>query len=135
MVLDHVPESARLLVIGATAFHPDGLGGGDLNMLDVAPVPERLEDSIAEAEREDVLDRFLAEVVIDAVDPALFKNFLQSPVQLDGAREIPAERFFDDDAPPAVAFREPRCADSFRDGRVLAGLGREVEERIPGGLA
>ena len=37
-------------------------------MIDVVPVPERLEDPVGEAEDQEVLDRLLAEVVVDAVD-------------------------------------------------------------------
>ena len=49
----------------------DGLGGGDLHVIDVAPVPDRLEHAVAEAEHEQVLDGFLAEIVIDAIDLVL----------------------------------------------------------------
>ena len=37
-------------------------------MIDVAAVPDRLEDSVGEAERQDVLHRFFAQIVVDAVD-------------------------------------------------------------------
>jgi hypothetical protein len=44
------------------------LGGGDLDVVDVVAVPHRLEQEVGEAEREDVLHRLLAEVVVDAED-------------------------------------------------------------------
>jgi hypothetical protein len=37
-------------------------------VIDEVPVPDRLEDPVREPEDEDVLDRLLAEVVVDAED-------------------------------------------------------------------
>ena len=37
-------------------------------MVDMVAVPERLEDAVGEAQHQDVLDRFLAEEVIDPID-------------------------------------------------------------------
>ena len=47
---------------------PIDLGHGDLDVVHVAAIPERLEDAVAEPEDEQVADRLLAQVVIDAVD-------------------------------------------------------------------
>ena len=68
MVLDDVPRHAGLLVELAAALDADLLGDGDLHVVDVLAVPERLEDAVREAEDEEVLDRLLAEVVIDPED-------------------------------------------------------------------
>ncbi len=68
VVLDHVADHARLVVVVAPLLHPQLLGHGDLDVVDVAPVPDRLEDAVGEAEDEEVLDRLLPEVVIDPVD-------------------------------------------------------------------
>ena len=44
------------------------LGHRDLHVVDVAAVPDRLEDPVAEPEDEQVLDGLLAQVVVDAED-------------------------------------------------------------------
>jgi hypothetical protein len=71
VVLQHVAQRAGVVVVIAAAFHADGLADGDLHLLDVARVPQRLEQRVAEAQREQVLHAFLAEVVVDAVDALL----------------------------------------------------------------
>ena len=74
MVLDDVARHAGLLVELAAPLDADLLGDGDLHVVDVLAVPERLEDAVGEAEDEEVLDRLLAEVVIDAEDLALVER-------------------------------------------------------------
>ena len=74
VVLDHVAQRAGLLVVAAAPLDAERLGDGDLHVVDVAAVPERLEDAVGEAEDQDVLDRLLAEVVVDAVDLRLSRS-------------------------------------------------------------
>jgi hypothetical protein len=104
-------------------------------MIDVGAVPQRLEDAVAEAERHDVLDRFLAQVMVDAVDLAFVEALLQAAVQFARALQVVPERLFDDDAPPAFAFVQSGRGQPFGDLGVLAGLRREIEEDVAFGLA
>ena len=131
MVLDHVAQRAGPLVVVRAALDADGLGRGDLHVIDVAAVPDRLEHAVGEAEHQQVLDGFLAEVVIDAEDLRLVEVRVQQLVQRARAGEIGAERLFDDD--PAPAFRrrrrrQPRGAELLDDRGVDGRRNREVEE-------
>ena len=74
MVLDHVPHRARFFIVAATAFDAERLCDGDLHMIDVRAVPQRLQENVGEAQRHEILHRFLAEIVIDAEDIALEKH-------------------------------------------------------------
>ena len=56
VVLEHVANDARFLVVLAALLDADGLGRRDLHVRDALPVPERLEDRVREAEHEDVLN-------------------------------------------------------------------------------
>ena len=102
MVLEHVARGAGLLVERAAVLDADRLGHGDLHVVDVAPVPERLEDAVAEAEDQQVADRLLAEVVVDAVDLRLAEDLADLAVQPLRGVEVVAERLLDDDPPPAA---------------------------------
>ena len=106
-------SAPALLVVAGAALDADRLGDGDLDVVDVVAVPDRLEQDVGEAEGEDVLDRFLAEVVVDAVDLPLGERLRHLLDQLAGGREVVTERFFDDDPLPALA----------RLGVVLLALG------------
>src|SRR5215467_13651149 len=68
MVRDHVPQCAGFFIETAAALDTDGLGNRDLNVVDMVAVPQRLEDAVGETQHQDVLDRFLAEKVIDPID-------------------------------------------------------------------
>ena len=120
MILNHVANRAGGVVIGAAAAgHADLLGHRDLHRVDMPAVPERLEDAVAEPQGQDVLDCFLAEIVIDAVDLALVEDGRDFPVQGTGARKIAAERLFDDHpAPGRLLLRrvdQPRLAQAVDD--------------------
>ena len=70
----------------------------DLHVIDEVAVPDRLEQTIGEAERQDVLRRLLAEKMIDAEDLLFVEHLVQLGIELDRAREIGAERLLHDDA-------------------------------------
>jgi len=68
MILHDVADRTDLLVEAAAAFDAEMLGHGDLHVLDVLTIPDRFQKRVAEAEIQQVLHRFLAEIVVDAED-------------------------------------------------------------------
>ena len=68
MVLHHVAQRAGLVVELRAPLDAELLGDRDLHVLDAAAAPQRLEQRVAEAQRQQVLHRLLAEIVIDAKD-------------------------------------------------------------------
>src|SRR5207244_11756781 len=65
---NHVTQGAGCIVVAAAGFDPDGFSYGDLHMIDVAAVPNWLEDSIGKPERQNVLDSFFTQIVINTID-------------------------------------------------------------------
>src|SRR5436190_20589494 len=105
MVGDHVAQCAGGIVIIRSLIDSLHLRGGDLYMVDVTPVPDRLEDSVAKAKDEDVLDRLFAEIMVDAINLPLAEHLLDFGIQAAGRFEIIAERLLDNHATPmAVHF-------------------------------
>ena len=102
MVRYHVAQRACLLVVAAAASDANLLGHGDLHVVYIASIPDRLEDGVGEAEDQYVLNGLLAQVVIDTVDLRFVQDFLQLMVQGSGRVEIPAQRLLDDNPPPAT---------------------------------
>ena len=74
VVLHHVAQRAGLVVEPEPPFHAHGLGDGDLHMVDAAGVPQRLEEGVGEPQGDQVLDRLLAQVVVDPERPAFRKH-------------------------------------------------------------
>ena len=68
VVLHHVAQRAGPVVEVAAAFDAHRLGHRDLHVVDRGRVPQRLEQHVGEAQRQQVLHRLLAEIVIDAED-------------------------------------------------------------------
>ena len=63
------------VVIIAAKLHAQFFGDRNLHVIHVAAVPHRLENSIRESEGENVLNRFFAEVMVDAVNLVFVKHF------------------------------------------------------------
>jgi hypothetical protein len=63
---DHVPVGAGGVVERCAALDGQRLRYVDLHVADVLAVPDRLEQPVREPEREDVVDRLLAQEVVDA---------------------------------------------------------------------
>ena len=85
VVLEHVAHHARFLVVPAPMLHAHALRRGDLHVVHVLAVPHRLEDRIGEPEDQEVLDRLLAQVVIDPVHLVLGEGAADAGVQRAGA--------------------------------------------------
>ena len=121
-----------MIEITAAPFDADGLRHGNLHVVDVAAIPDRLEDSVGETERHDVLHGLFAQVVIDAVD-LFFVDFLeQLLVQGLGRFQIVTEGFLDNDAPPMiVVLRHQSSGGEFlHDRSKETGCRREVIEEV-----
>ena len=98
MVLDHVAQGAGAFVVAGAAADAFGLRYRDLHVVDVFLIEQRFEDAVGEAQNENVLDRFLAEIVIDAVDLPLVEDRGDGVVDAPGAGEVLTDWLFDDDA-------------------------------------
>ena len=102
MVLQDVAGRAGLLVEAGAAPDADVLGHRDLHGVDVVGVPDRLEQRVGEPQRQQVLDRLLAEVVVDAEDVLRGEDRVDERVELLRRLEVVAERLLDDDPAPAT---------------------------------
>ena len=88
-------------------------------------VPDRLEDPVGEPQGKDVLDRLLAEVVVDAVDLGLVEVPLELGVEILGTPEIRPKGFSTTslDQPPSSP-----CSIQPRPGSPMAGKSEGEEE-------
>src|SRR5271169_3924952 len=106
MALNHVPEKPGFLKVRRAVFHPQFLGHGYLNVVDIPAVPEWLKNSVGKSKDQKVLNGFLAQVMVDSVNILLPEDTGDDAIEFARAAEIAPERFFDDDAGP-VFFRIP----------------------------
>ena len=102
MVLEHIAQRARLLIIPAPMLHAQCFRCRDLNMIYVAAVPDGFDDSVGEAEGQDVLYRLFAQIVVYAIDLLFLEDLMDAIVQVLRGGQIAPERLFDDDARPAI---------------------------------
>ena len=80
---------------------------------------------LAKRKRHEVLDRFLAEIVIDAENVSLKEDGADHIVDRRGARAVSADRLLDDDA--RARSYKPFGAEALRQRTEQVGTGREIE--------
>ena len=119
----------------AAVLDADGLADQHLHMIDVAPVPDRLEQAVCKPQHHDVLHGFFSEVVIDPVDLLLGEHSTDFPIECTGRLEIAPERLLDDDPPPCALLlaRASGLAEPPDDPAEQVGGCREIEEDIAAG--
>ena len=128
MVLDHIAQTTGGFIERAASLHTEFLGHGDLHAGHVVAIPDRLQQGVGETEIEQVLDRVLAEEVVDAEDRRLRKDGLGDAVELPGRREVAPEWLLDDDPRLVSQARSAELLDhrgeeKRRDGQVVRGTG------------
>ena len=74
VVLNDVAGRTDAVVVARARSDADVFGHRDLHGIDVVGLPQRLEHGVGEAHRHDVLDGFLAQVVVDAEDVLLVED-------------------------------------------------------------
>ena len=134
VVLHHVAQGPRAFVVAGPLFHSDRFSGRDLHAGDVVAVPDRFENGVGEAQHQDVLDRFLAQVVVDPEDLVFLCRALHHPVQLLGAAVIAAKGLLDHHPTPGGILQQP-CGGEGPTATAVEIWGyREVEGAVaPGG--
>ncbi len=133
MALNHVAECARGFIEAAAALDAERFRGGNLHVIDVIAIPQRLEDSVSKSEHEQVLNRVLAQIMIDAVDLLFVENAEYDLVQLFRGGKIPSKGLFNDDAHPGIRrarARESGAAKLLDDGRINLGRSRKIKEAV-----
>ena len=131
VVLHHVAERAGGVVIAGPRADAERFGDRDLDTLDALAVPRRLDEAVAEAQDQQVLNRFLPEIVIDPVDLLLLEVAMDQLVELLRRAQIPAEGFFNHQARPAiVAAMEAGLAEARHRAGKRRGRHRHVERHI-----
>src|SRR5207248_4212916 len=92
----------------------------------VMTVPYRLQERIGESEVDEILDRFLAKVMIDAKDGLFGEARVQRRVERARGGKIAAERLFDDHPGALAAGGATELLDDIRKS---IGRDREVVQR------
>ncbi len=89
-----------MVEVAAAALHANGFGYGNLYVIDITAVPDRLEDSVGETESHNVLNGFLAQIMVDPVDLLFVRHFEDLLIQNLRRFQIVTERFFNNDSAP-----------------------------------
>ncbi len=129
MVLHHVPKGADAIVVVDPIAHAQIFGHGDLHVVDDFPAPEGFEEGVAEAQRQQVLHRFLPQVMINAVDLVLFEARADLIINASGGGLIVAHGLFEHDA--HVPGDQPARLEALGNRAEEMGRGRQIDGSEP----
>ena len=115
----------------AKGLPPERFRHSDLHVGHIAPIPDWLENRIGETENHDVLDRLLAEIVVDAINLPLLQRFVYLSIELLRGLQICAKRFLDDYSSLifVIGFlgSQPRCRDLLNERPIGFGGSRQIK--------
>ena len=97
MVLHHVAQLTHSVVISPPPFDPHLFRNGNLNMIDTTLIPLGIDKAIGKSQHQKVLDRLLAQVMINPVDILLIDKLSQCFIDLSRRIEAFTNRLFKDD--------------------------------------
>ena len=101
-------------------------------MIDVATIPNRLENPVAKTKNQNVLHRLFAEIMVDAINLAFTEDNANLLIEFFCRFQIAPKRFFDNHATPMIS----RFIGQFHRPQLLHGLreifrrGRQIEQPI-----
>src|SRR5699024_2051109 len=130
VVLYHVTQGTRLVVVTGPLFDTQLFTQGNLDVVDVTVVPQGFDNSVTKAQCLDVLHHFLTQVVVDPEDLVFVKGLGQCVVQLLGGIEVATEWLFNYQPVEAVVGKEPLLLQVHGDGTKELGSHRHVEEAV-----
>ena len=132
MILHHVAQRTRAFIVTGAAFDTERFRRGDLQMIDVTPVPKRRENGVGEPENENVLRSFFAEKMIDAIGLFLSKALPHYAIELACRSQIRPERLFNYDSGPAVLLRLVQAGglEIFQDRFELIWSDGKIEKAV-----
>ncbi|MPM82378.1 hypothetical protein SDC9_129439 [bioreactor metagenome] len=87
MVLDHVAHLPGLVEITPTPFNAHLFCHGDFHMIDRAVIPVIHKQGVGKTQRQQVQNGLFSQIVVDAVNLALFKIFANLIVDLARCRQ------------------------------------------------
>lgn len=139
MVLDHVAQRAGLLIVASPCAHADVLCGRDLHAVHILAVPDGFEYAVRKAKHEDVLHRFLAQVMVDAICLVFPKVGDHHFVERQSRFEVTTERLLYDNARPRAAVgvfaRQSGSSQVLNDAHIITGGRGEVVDPVAAGAA
>src|SRR6185312_12357224 len=92
MVLYDIADCAYLFVENSRALDTEGFGHSDLHAPDIVAVPDRLQKRVGKPEVEQILNWFLAEVMIDSENVRFLKRLMEDSVELSRRGKVTAKR-------------------------------------------
>src|ERR1700722_6587300 len=137
VVLDHVAGRTDAVVVAPASPQADVFGHGDLHVVDIVGIPDRVEQLVGESHREDVLHRLFTQVVVNAEHRLLGKDAVDHVVQLACTVQIVAERLLDDHPAPAaiLGLGQPGGVQLLAHRGKALRRDRKVESMVTGGAA
>src|SRR5258706_13803219 len=120
MVLNHVAHGPGFIVIPSPVSHAQLFRNGQLYMINIIPVPERLENRIGKTRSKNILNSLFSKVMINAINLVLGKDVVKKFIEGFGRLQVAYKWFLNDDSCLL------RVGSKFMLGKVLGDRGEEA---------
>ena len=130
VVLQHVAQGARLVVIIGTRLDAGLLADRDLHVVHEIAVPQRLDHQVRKTEYQQVLYALLGEVMVDAVDLLLVEMAVQQLIEPLRTFDVVAERLLHDNAMQAAWTIQSDRRQITDDGAEVVGFDGKIKSDV-----
>ena len=74
MILDHIPHRPGSIIIFPSILHPQSLSSADLDGIDIIMIPQWLENTVREAQYQDILHGLFPQIMVDTINLLLMED-------------------------------------------------------------
>src|SRR5258706_5674142 len=120
MVLNHVAHGPGFIVIPSPVSHAQLFRNGQLYMINIIPVPERLENRIGKTKSQNILNSLFSKVMINAINLILGKDVVKKFIEGLGRLQVASKWVLNDDSCLL------RIRSKLMLGKILSDCGEEA---------
>ena len=131
VVLHHVAQRTRTVIISATGSDAHILDSGYLYIVNIVTVPDRFVDGASETCHHDILHRLFPKEMIDAIDILLLEVDSVNLIQLTRRCKVVAERLLNNNALQPRLLEDAGVMKIFRNQFVKQRRSSQIEQVIP----
>ena len=128
--MEHVSQNPGFLVVPGAATDNRLFRRGNLDVVNMVSIPNRLKNRVGKPQNHDVGNGFFAEVMVDSINLRFVKPLMNKRIERNRRRSVRSKRLFKNNSPPGRCVRllcHASAPELFDDGLIRLRSHRQIE--------